>query len=345
MKKLIAPLVLFITLVAALSGCKEDEKENSMLRKVSGRPGEVIIISTKAQWEGEVGKALRGAFEKPVYGMPQEEPLFTLIRTNESDFERIFQTFRNVVWVDIDTNRMSVGEVKYYKSPWAKGQLVAKISASSRDELIDVFNQNANAIINKINLKEFNRLHAQFKARSNKAAIKKAEKFGTKIAIPKSGVIATQDTNHLWVRIEREKLKGGYQHQISQGLLIVKIPYTNQELFNDSIMLKMRDAKLKKYIPGPSDGSFMTTEYRYQAPLISEIDYGGKYAKQIRGLWRVENDFMGGPMVTYYVLNEKEQMIYLICGYAFAPQFDKREYLREIDAIARTVVFASDAKK
>lgn len=344
MKKLIASLVLFIAIITPFSGCKENEKENSMLRKVSGRPGEVIIISTKAQWEGEVGKTLRKAFEEPVYGMPQEEPLFTLIRTNRSDFERIFQTFRNVVWIDIDTNRISNGEVEYFQSPWAKGQLVAKVTASSRDELIEVFNKNAKTISKKINLKEYNRLYGQFKARSNKSAIKKAEKFGTTIAIPKSGVIATQDTNHLWVRIEREKLKGGYQHQISQGLLIVKIPYTNQELFNDTIMLKIRDAKLKKYIPGPSDGSYMTTEYRYQAPLVSEIDYGGKYAKKIRGLWRVENDFMGGPMVTYYVLNEKEQTIYLICGYAFAPQFDKREYLREIDAIARTVVFTSDAK-
>lgn len=344
MKKSLTYLVFLMAVLTAFTGCKEDKKENSLLRKVSGRPGEVLIISTKAQWNGEVGKALRGKLQTTVYGMPQEEPMFTLIRTNESDFERIFQTFRNVIWVNIDTNRMSLGEVKYYKSSFAKGQFIAKVSASSRDELIDVFNNNSESIINNINLKEFNRLNVQFKNRSNKEAVKKAASFGTQIAIPKSGVIATQDSNHLWIRVEREKLKGGYQHQISQGLLIVKIPYTNEALFADSVMLKIRDAKLKKYIPGPSPKSYMTTEYRYQAPLISEVDYGGKYAKQIRGLWRVENDFMGGPMVTYYVLNEKEQMIYLICGYAFAPQFDKREYLREIDAIARTVVFNSDDK-
>jgi hypothetical protein len=343
MKKLIA-LTLFVCTALVFVGCsKSDQKENSMLRKVSGRPGEVLIISTKAQWNGQVGMALRTKLEQPVYGLPQAEPQFTLIRTNESDFERIFETFRNVVWVSIDTNRMSKGEIKYYKSPWAKGQLVVKMSASSRDELIDLFHSNADDIIQKINTKEYNRLHAEYKKRSNKAAIKKAKKFGVNLAIPKSGAIATQDEDHIWVRVEREKKKGGYMHQISQGLLIVKIPYTNQDLLADSIMLKMRDAKLKKYVPGPSDGSYMTTEYRYVEPVISEIDYGGKYAKQIRGLWRVENDFMGGPMVTYYVLNEKEQMIYLICGYAFAPQFDKREYLREIDAMARTVVFQSDA--
>lgn len=38
----------------------------------------------------------------------------------------------------------------------------------------------------------------------------------------------------------------------------------------------------------------MTTE-RIAAPIFNVTSHNGNYAADIRGLWRVENDFMGGP--------------------------------------------------
>ncbi len=330
---------LFALAVLTLSSCQEEEK-NSMFMTVSGNPGEVIIVSTTNQWDGEIGKAFRTHFQAPVYGMPQEEPLFDLVQTNKGDFERVFETFRTVVMVEMDTARFSKGEIEYRKDAWAKGQLVIRIKASSRDEMVDLINDNANQMIRIIQTKELNRLAAKYKARANKKIKSQLKNnLGIDANIPKEAVVATIDSTHAWIRIEREKLKGGYKHQISQGLLITKYSYTAKQQFLDSVLLEQRDVILKKFIPGPSDGSYMATEYRYYPPVSKEIDYYGHFAKEFHGLWKMENDFMGGPMVTYFVLNDEEGMIYCISGYAFAPQFNKREYYREIEAIAKSVRF------
>ena len=181
-------------------------------------------------------------------------------------------------------------------------QLVIKLKASSRDEIVDLINENANQITRVVQTKELNRLGAKYKTHSNKKIQKIFLKnLGIQASIPKEAVLANSDTNHAWIRIERKKLKGGYKHQISQGLLVFKYPYVAKQQFLDSELFKMRDAQLKKYIPGPSDGSYMTTEYRYYPPVTKDIDYNGHFAKEIHGLWRMEGDFMGGPMVSVFV--------------------------------------------
>jgi hypothetical protein len=332
--------LLFAVGVVALSSCKGDEKENNMLMSVSGNPGEVILVATSNQWDGKIGETVRSHFQKAVYGMPQEEPLFDVVRTNMSDFDRVFKTFRNVVIIEIDTNRFSKGEIQYRKDGWARGQLVIKVIGSSRDEIVELFNENASQIIRIIQTKEFNRLYAKYRAKPNSVIQKRLlNELKIEASIPKEAVAATGDSTHFWLRIEREKLKGGYQHQISQGLLIYKFRYTAKQQFLDSNLFELRDSILHAFIPGPSDGSYMTTEYRYEPPITKDLDFQGHFAKEIHGLWRMENDFMGGPMATYFVLNEEEGMIYCINAYAFAPQFDKREYYREIEAIARSVKF------
>jgi len=326
-------------LLVFLVSCGKDDEAVSLM-SVSGNPGEVILVATKAQWNGEIGKTIRVHFEKPVYGMPQVEPLFNVVRTNNSDFERVFKTFRNVVVIEIDTNRYSKGEVTQHKDVWAKGQLVIKVVASSRDELIELFNANAEHMIYAIQTKEFGRLIASYKRKSNKEINKELKDLlKVDVTVPSVSFLATSDSSHAWIRIEREKLKGGYQHEIGQGLIVYKYPYTAKQQFLDSNLFVKRDSILKAYIPGPSDGSFMTTEYRYEPPITEEINFRGHFAKEIHGLWRVENDFMGGPMVSFFVLNEDEGMIYFISGYTFAPQFNKREYYREVEAMARAVRF------
>ncbi len=330
---------VFSVALVLFSSCDGDEK-NQMFMSVSGNPGDVLIVSTNSQWNGQIGIAIKSHFLAPVYGMPQEEALFDLVQTKPSDFERIFETFRSVVIVEMDTNRFAKGEIEYRKDVWAKGQLVIRIKGSSRDEVVELINENAKQMIRIIQTKELNRLAAKYKAHPNKKIKSQLKKYlGIDALIPKEAVLATIDSTHAWIRIEREKLKGGYQHQVSQGLLITKYAYVAKQQFFDSALLKQRDMVLKKYIPGPSEGSYMSTEFRYYPPTSKEVDYYSHFGKEFHGLWRMENDFMGGPMVTYFVLNEEEGMIYCISGYAFAPQFNKREYYREIEAIAKSVTF------
>ena len=56
----------------------------------------------------------------------------------------------------------------------------------------------------------------------------------------------------------------------------------------------------------------------------------------------MKNDFMGGPFVHYAIVDTNRNEIIHLDGFVYAPKFNKREYLRELEALIRTVSFSTD---
>jgi hypothetical protein len=46
---------------------------------------------------------------------------------------------------------------------------------------------------------------------------------------------------------------------------------------------------------------------------------------------------MGGPFINYTIINESTNKVIGIDGFVYAPQFDKRDYLRQLEAILTSV--------
>lgn len=97
-------------------------------------------------------------------------------------------------------------------------------------------------------------------------------------------------------------------------------------------MLERRDSLLAARLGGSAPESFMTTEYRL-APRYEEVSFRGAFAAKMRGLWKMEGDFMGGPWTAIAWVDEARGQLVTIDGYVYAPYFGKREYLREIESI------------
>ena len=53
----------------------------------------------------------------------------------------------------------------------------------------------------------------------------------------------------------------------------------------------------------------------------------------------MKNGFMGGPYINYSMVDEKRNRVICIDGYVYCPKFDKREYLREQEALIKTITF------
>ena len=64
---------------------------------------------------------------------------------------------------------------------------------------------------------------------------------------------------------------------------------------------------------------------------------GAYYAVMIRGLWNVQNDFMGGPYVINTILDEEHNRIIYMMAYVYAPEGKKRNILRQVENILYTV--------
>ena len=333
--------VLFSILL--LSSCDSSNKQSS-LPGYSGSFGEVVIVVSNANWNGVVGEALRDVYKEAQYGLPKDEPYFDVINVQKANFTSVFETFRNIVVVNIDSEwREPNYQLK--KNEWAKDQVVVQLNAANTKELIAVLRENKTNLQDIFNNKELDRLIKRNKKFGKQGAVKRLkENMGLTMILQKDADLAEVDSAHAWIRIERERPKGGFMHQISQGVLISAYEYNAREQFSDSVLLAQRDELLKQYVKGTHPDAYMATDYKYVPPQTRAIDYRGKYAKEARGLWKMTVEYMGGPMYSLAFLDESNNRIILASGYVFSPEFDKREFIRETEAMIKSIRISKEEK-
>lgn len=345
-KNRLAPLnwAIYVLSILVLTAC-EDES-GTTLPNHSGRPGEIIVVCSKAQWNGTLGDSIRQVFQKAQYGLPQSEPYFNVIRTSRDNLETVFKTFRNILVVQIDPNRKTRADLDIKRNVWARGQLVVELRSSDETEALDLLSDKKATLINYFNNKELDRLYLRNKRKGDPKLAKQLwDDYSIQLAPQEDVYIASQDSNVVWLRIERERSVGGFQHQISQGVLVYYYEYEDRLQFLDTNLLGQMDTMLARYVPGPVESSYMSLEYRYVPPTSLEFDYRGHYAKEFRGLWRMNGYAMGGPFTALCTLDEERNRIVCAIGYVYAPQFDKREFLRETDAMIKSIDFKQATKK
>ena len=73
--------------------------------------------------------------------------------------------------------------------------------------------------------------------------------------------------------------------------------------------------------------------------FMNVLNLKNNYTIEIRGLWNVYGDFMGDPFLSLTVLDEKRKRVITVDGYVYAPKFNKRNYLRQVEAILYSLEF------
>ena len=68
-------------------------------------------------------------------------------------------------------------------------------------------------------------------------------------------------------------------------------------------------------------------------PGFNNIEYNGQTMVEMRGLWEVENDYMGGPFVCHIFPDRTRENIIILNAFVYAPKYDKRKYLRQVESI------------
>jgi hypothetical protein len=89
----------------------------------------------------------------------------------------------------------------------------------------------------------------------------------------------------------------------------------------------------------------MTLELKEFEPETRKILFNKSYAIETRGLWKTESDFMGGPFINYTVVDTARNRIVAFDGYVYYPNKDKRNYIRQLEAIIRNAAFVDKTYK
>ena len=296
-----------------------------------GTPGDIIVVMGETLWEGSAGDSLKKHLEAAYKVLPQNEPKFNLSQIPPSAFNKFSQKARNILIVKISKEFSKTG-VSIEYDLWATPQIVVKIKAKDHEQLLELISKNGDAITKYFEKAHLERLSSAFKNISNKKVVQHLKKkHKISLSIPSYFSLAEDKDNFIWIRNETQKL--------SQGILIWEYPYTDTLQLTLNSLLEIRDSVTMNNVPGPDpETSFMTSEKRVN-PVFEKLKINDNFAAVTRGLWRVEGDFMGGPFVNYAIVDEKHNRIVTIDVFVYAGRQNKREFIREMEAIANSVEF------
>ena len=327
-------IFFFIALLTFIYSCKE---EGGFLPEMTGKPGEIILVANNSIWASPAGDSLKELFNQSVYGLPQDESVFRVFRVTKSGFTNVIERHRSVMWVEIDSTSKSAFTVK--KDVWAKGQIVVSLSARNDSALAQIISMSKESILNYFTEEELKRLEAAQRKLSDKVLEKNlAEKHSVNMIIPKGFYPLVDTSGFVWLKQELQKSQGGEVHDIMKNILIYYVPYKQSAQIEQPYLLNLRDSLSSVYVRGPVYGSFMKVYNPY--PVLSNFStYKGLYLHSMKGLWNMEKYPMGGPFLIYAFVDEKNQRIVCLDAFIFCPNFDKRELMREMEALLRSVSF------
>lgn len=333
--KLFEKIRLYLIITAFLYACGKGEK---VLPRSTGKEGELLLIIDEKYWNHPVGDTLKAFFSEEMPGLPQAEPMFKVYKIFPKDFTLSFKTNKNILIINIDPNHPVQDptlEIGY--DNWAKDQLAMKLNCNNPDEFFDAFRQKRKRIAQLFLDKDLERYQRKYAMTSSKAIQDKLEeKFGIKMSIPEGFYVNREEPDFIYLSHEAMKKVGALQHQITRGIWIYTFPYTNPNTFTKRFVTQLRDSITRLYIQGAVDSSYMAIEYMYP-PDTASTSIQKEYALETRGLWHMENYFMGGPFLNYITYDKRKKRIIMVDGFVFAPRFDKREYILQIEAILKSL--------
>ncbi|MDO6595857.1 DUF4837 family protein [Oceanihabitans sp. 2_MG-2023] len=317
----IAVLILFFT------SCNDSKKSNKRIVSASsGTLNNISVVVNNDLWDGSVGEAIRDVLAAPIYGLPQDEPIFTMAQIPPQVFSDFVTRNRTVLKIEKGSEEASV---KIASDVYAKPQKVVLITGKTNAEIVKQIKDNADKIVSAFKNEELKEKQRRINLSLHKDnAIK--EKLGITINFPTAYRIAKEEDNFYWIR---KDITTG-----TTNLVLYELPYKalkkNDSLINQ--IIKIRDSIGEKHIHGSPDGAYMITENAY-TPYLSETIIDNKTTLETKGIWDMKNAFMSGPFVNYMIEDKVNQRYLVVEGFAFAPSVSKRDYIFELEAIVKSI--------
>ncbi|MFB9055265.1 DUF4837 family protein [Mariniflexile ostreae] len=317
-------LVAFIALFLSSCGDKKSSNEKH-LPDSSGNLNSVSVVVENEMWTSGVGEAIRGVLATVVDGLPQDEPMFSMSQIPPSVFSGFVTKNRTVLKIE----KHKDSGVSIIDDVYAKPQRVVLVRGRNKADIVDQMNAHSEKIINAFLSAELTEKQRRISLSLHKDKTIE-EKLGLTIKFPSAYRIAKEENNFFWIR---KDINTG-----SMNFTLYELPYEAIKS-NDSMVkqiIKIRDSVNKNMIPGPTENAYMVTEKAY-TPFHFKTVIDQKPVLETKGVWDMENAFMGGPFINYVIEDKVNNRWVVMEGFVFAPSVEKRDYMFELEAIATSI--------
>lgn len=332
MKYRIFQIMAVLACLLALSGCKDKNKRN-LMPNVSGKAGEVLVVIEREHWEGNLGVAIREVLASDTPYLAQREPLFSLSNVPPGSFNSMFKVHRNILLVNINPQNVSNGVI-YKNNQWARPQAVVQLSAADAEEALSLFSESGGTIAEYFEQSERDRIIANAKLYEEHALQEPVKKVTGGILHFPSGYRCRKFTeDFVWIADEKQ--------YTNQTVLVYKYPVSGPDVFALENIIQARNEVMQANVPGMFDGSYMTTSAAMD-PTTRSMRYHGRDFMETRGFWEVHGDFMGGPFVSHSFYSPDGESVIVLEAFVYAPRYDKRQYLRQVEALLYSFEWEKD---
>lgn len=362
--------ILYSLLLTALfslfisCGGNSDKKSNGLLRPASGSPGEMLIVMDSAQWQGQLGDKIREVFKEEVKGLPREQAMFKINYVDPRRLNDVLKSVKNLLFVMTLEKRSPGAKVvrNYFtqssiqrikeddnlfvytsKDEFARGQSVMYLFGQNENSLINNITANKKRLQEYFNNAEDQRLRkGLYKAKEVKGISNMlTEKHECFMRIPFGYKLVVDQPGFVWVR--------QINARSDKNIFIAYTPYTKENIFQKENLIAFRDSvAMNQLFEDPNDPStniITETQVPYLPVTTKQITLNGKYAVETRGLWKTNNLSMGGPFVSYAMVDEELGRFYYIEGFVYSPGEQQREFMRELEIILSTFRIKGDIPK
>ncbi len=337
--------VLVVAVLLFLMSLSEGNKGGQKVYdpQAEGADGEVVLVVPDDTMDQLIGDSVQSVFTRTMPGLPPpSQPYFDVVRVKGSELGGLLQEHRKIFMVDLSSQYEHPARLGFGENEWAKGQILFRLTGNNRDSMLHHFSERSERILDRFEKEEREHRMKKFEEDHSVKLRKMLRKdHQLSLKVHKEFELEKNKERFVWLERYQQIPRGGRKRDLMHGILIYHRPYEGKGQFEKEQLLNTRDSILKKYVPGPSEGSYMATEDRFPevSPRLKEINFNGEYAVEMRGLWRVENDQMGGPFLSLSTYDKERDRLVTVEGFVYGPRFDKRSEIREIEAMIYTLGF------
>lgn len=357
MIKNLLTVVIAVLLGWTMTSCGTDMASNlTPTPHAFGKINSVNVIADSTLWVSGAKDSIAYFLESPYIILPQPEPIFDIRHLQPIDLLKnpTYTELRNyVVLADLsdkyspttemvvkDLNDAKIQQVKeegfgtaVALNKWALGQQLIYLIGRNREELMTGLSTAYPGVIRRLDERENERVKvtAYFQGVDRKLGALISERSGATIDVPGGyQEVPVEAENFVWLR---KDIRNG-----SINIMATRIPYESQSQLSKEGLKAIRDQIGKEFVSSTLDDTYMRVNDT-ALPLFTESkEVNGAYVIEGRGIWEMENDFLGGPFISYLINNEGARELVLLDGFVLAPGEKKREHMEEIEEVLKTAV-------
>lgn len=321
-------IFLLAIIASMMFSCRFSDKRSKPASL--GGTCDIVVVMKSTKWNSWIGDSIKAYLQAESPALPQSEAMFKCGQFEPGELSDLMSKSRNILQVNISDTVKKEG-LFMREDVFAEPQTILDLNAKTDTSCLKILKTRYQNIADLFHKTERERFINTFKQNNNIEVASKVEQIlGFSVVIPPSYFLAKSGSDYAWVRLEHSRY--------SQALLFYRRDYTDSSDFNATRIIAYRNKIARENIPGSLPDSYMATD-TIMPWSVRNIPFGENRAIEIRGLWCVINDYMGGPFVNYTFLSPDKKKIITAEGYVYYPNNPKRDLLLQLESILYSISY------